>query len=385
MKNKNFPKTSIIVLNYNGKKFLKDCFESISRLNYPKNKIELIIVDNNSSDDSVPYMKKNFPYVKIIKNDTNLGYVGNNAGIKHAKGGFIALLNNDTKVDKNWLTELIKVITSNDSIGAVGSKVLFMDGRIQSVGHQEYPNFYWGDKGFLEHDEGQYQKIQEVPSICGCSVLYRKKCLNDVGLFDEDFFIYLEDVELSIKCRKKGWKLLYVPRSIVYHKYNGTNNLAFETKLVERNRLLLLAKHFPYRLPESLHGKGYYSRSDEDILDILPLVFKKLIEHNDLQTVYKILPNLFKNLKKINNFKIDCLLKELKNKEKGLKNKEKELKHKEKIKEKELKNKKEEFEKILEEKQKEVDRLYNSLGYKLILSNIWTVHNLFKKKRNVKE
>ena len=172
--NRVLPLVSIITVNYNGKQFLNDCFGSLMNLDYPKNKLEIFMVDNGSADTSLDYVRKKFPKVKIVINNENNYAKANNLGIKAAKGEYIALINNDVKVDKSWLITLVKVAQEDVSIGAVGSKILFTNGSIQSVGHQEYPNFYWGDIGFREKDTNRYNILKEVSSICGCSVLYRK-------------------------------------------------------------------------------------------------------------------------------------------------------------------------------------------------------------------
>src|SRR4030042_480542 len=105
-----FPLVSVITVNYNGRRFLAGCFKSLLNLKYPKDKLEIFMVDNNSRDDSVQFVHKNFPEIKVIHNDINNYCRGNNLGISRSKGKFVALLNNDTKVDKNWLGELVKVI-----------------------------------------------------------------------------------------------------------------------------------------------------------------------------------------------------------------------------------------------------------------------------------
>ncbi|MBM3254160.1 MAG: glycosyltransferase, partial [Candidatus Omnitrophica bacterium] len=149
------PDVSIIIVNFNGKQYLEKCFNSLFNLNYPKSHIEVIMVDNGSSDDSIDFTKKHFSKVKIIQNDVNNYCKANNLGIKESKGEFVALINNDTRVDKNWLIELIRVITNDRKIGATGSKILFPDGKINSISHQEFPDFYWGDLGLREFDNGQ--------------------------------------------------------------------------------------------------------------------------------------------------------------------------------------------------------------------------------------
>jgi GT2 family glycosyltransferase len=133
--NKISPSVSIITVNYNGEKHLDVCLSSLSCLNYPEDKLEVIMVDNGSTDGSVKFVDKNFPRVKIIKNEINNYCQANNLGIKRAKGRFIALINNDLKLDKDWLIELVSLIKDKNNIGAVTGKVLFFDGTLQAAGH----------------------------------------------------------------------------------------------------------------------------------------------------------------------------------------------------------------------------------------------------------
>ena len=310
---KEYPFVSLIVVNYNGKSYLKDCFNSLAQLNYPKNKMEFIMVDNCSVDNSIEFIKKNYPSVSIIRSDRNSYARANNLGIMKTRGKFVALLSNDVKIDMGWLIELIKVITNSKKIGAVGSKILLLDGRIQSVGQQEYPNLYWGDIGFHEIDKGQYEKIKEVESINCAAVLFRKECLEDIGLLDEDF-TYLEDIDLAIRCKRRGWKMTYVPSSIAHHRYSGTSFItnpedpeSVQRQKVEKNRLILIAKYFPDRLAESISTSAFfYIYKKYDLLyETLPLVFKKLLKENDKDAVIEILPNFFSNLRKIVHYEKD--------------------------------------------------------------------------------
>lgn len=306
---KDLPLISIIIVNHNGKKYLKNCFESILEQRYLKDKIEVLMVDNCSMDDSITFTIRNYPSVKVIKNDENNYCKANNLGIKKSKGDYIVFLNNDTVVDKDWLINLVKTASSNPRIGAVGSKILLKDGRINSTGHREQPNYYYSDEGFKEKDEGQYDTKEEVESICGCSVLYKKSCLEDVGGFDEDFIIYCEDVDMSIRCKKKGWKLFFAPKSVVTHEYNGSGNLDLQKKFVERNRLLLIAKHHPQMLPENLLVSDYYLKK-ENLFDIAPLIVNKIIKHHGVEIFLKLLPSLIDSFKKYEFMKKDYLIKE---------------------------------------------------------------------------
>jgi len=255
--NGNYPLVSIIVVNYNGKHLLKDCFDSLRRINYPKDKLEIFMVDNCSIDGSVKFIRESYPEIKIIGNNINNYCRANNLGIRSSTGEYAALLNSDTKVDKNWLMELVKVISNDNKIAAVGSKIVFDDGRIQSVGHVEFPNYYWGDDGFLEEDSCRYNQVQEVKSISNCSALYRIGVFDKVGFFDEDFEMYMEDVDIAFRMRKEQWKILYVPDSVVCHCLHGSGLKKEEQKFyVEKNRLLFIAKYFPEKLPDLFYGSG---------------------------------------------------------------------------------------------------------------------------------
>jgi len=309
------PSVSIIVVNHNGKQYLKTLLDSLFSLNYPKNKLETIIVDNCSKDGSSEYVKNYFPKIKIVKNDINNYCLANNMGIKIAKGQFIALINNDVKIDKNWLVELIGVINENRSIGAVTGKILFPDGRIQGTGHHELPNFYWSDRGFKEEEKLQYENIEEITSISHCAALYRRECFDDVGLLDEDFNMFLEDVDMSIRAKQKGWKLFYVPKSFAYHKFHGSAGEELVKFYCERNRLLLTAKHFPEQFSQALYGKGYFTALNgskkNELTKVLGDVFATLIKHHDNDVAISLLPGIFKSLSKIFNLEKDYMIEQL--------------------------------------------------------------------------
>jgi MoaA/NifB/PqqE/SkfB family radical SAM enzyme/GT2 family glycosyltransferase len=316
------PLVSIITVNYNGKALLEDCFNSLLASNYPKDKIEIFMVDNGSQDGSVDYARKEFACVKVILNSENNYAKANNLAIKEARGEFIALVNNDIKAEKDWLIHLVEAARRDPLVGAVGSKILFMDGSVQSVGHQEYPNFYWGDIGFRDTDGKQYEIEREVVSICGCAVLYRRKCLDEAGYFDEDFNMFLEDVDMSIRCRNKGWKLLVCPGSVIYHKFHQT--IASEENArnwQEANRLLLIAKHWPEKLADALHGKGYFAAlergSYENVKDIglvLGKAYLKLVKEHGEAAAGKLSPDLFKAICRIRNLERDHFIQDIKDK-----------------------------------------------------------------------
>ncbi|NQT75663.1 MAG: glycosyltransferase [Candidatus Omnitrophica bacterium] len=313
---KNYPNVGIITVNFNGRKHLKELFDSVFRLQYPKDKMEVILVDNASTDDSVRFVKKNYPKVRIIKNDVNNYTKAVNLGIDSAeKAEYVALVNNDTRMSKNWLVELIGVISKDKKIAAVGSKILNMKGKVQNAGHYELPNFYWGERGAGQKAK-RYTTVEEVPSLCGAAVLYRKDPLFETGLFDEDFVIYGEDVDMALRLRKKGYKLMFVPKSIIYHEFHGTASEDLAHYYIERNRLLFLAKHYPYKLSNSLLGSGYFTAeksidSCSKIYSIFPDVIKKLIKAHPLDIASEVASEVFEEMGKIINYENDLLAKEI--------------------------------------------------------------------------
>ncbi len=302
--NNNCPLISIIIVNYNGKHLLKECFDSLMDMNYPKDRREIFMVDNCSNDGSVQFVQESYPEIKIIGNNINNYCMANNVGIKSSNGEYVAFLNNDTKVDKNWLIELVKIISSDNEIGAVGSKIVFMDGRTQSVGHAEFPNYYWGDNGFLEEDKQQYNRVKKVESISNCAALYRRKVFNEIGFFDEDFEMYMEDVDMAFRLREKKWNILYVPESIVSHHLHGSNINEEEFKFhIEKNRLLFMAKHFPEKLPDLFYGSGEILRLKYSYFQSLLIsLLNKLINLYGDKEAAKIFLEVKESVRKIQDF-----------------------------------------------------------------------------------
>ena len=307
-KNVNFPLVSIIVVNYNGRRFLKDCFSSLLNLNYPKNKLEIIMVDNGSQDGSVTYVRRYFRKVKIIKNKKNNYAQANNLGILRSKGEFIALVNNDTKADKNWLIPLVRLAKKDKRIGAVGSKILLPDGRLQSFGQKDYYDFFWGDRGLGDRaDSPEYNVVVEVEGLCGAAVLFRRECFEDVGLLDEDFNMVYEDVDIGLRCRKKGWKLFICPDSIIYHKFHGSINRGGGISYwVRRNRLLFIAKHWPEKLPQAFVNKfeftmetDFSTNNSAALINILGDVVLKVLKEKGLRKFIAIAPQLFNTVSRL--------------------------------------------------------------------------------------
>jgi hypothetical protein len=239
---------SIVVLNYNGKSFLHDCLAALRRQTYPT--YEVIVVDNASMDGSAEYVSIHFPEVRLIRAERNLGFAaGNNLGIRAARGEFVALLNNDTQAHPEWLSELIKGMQSVPEVGMCASKMLFMHNPtyINSAGIcLNVAGFAWDQWGG-KLDDPHTQNSAEVFGACAGAALYRRAMLERLGGFDEDFFIYLEDVDLAWRARWLGWRCLYVPTARVLHFHSGTMGEGSPQKqyLLGRNKVWLLFKNVP--------------------------------------------------------------------------------------------------------------------------------------------
>jgi len=392
------PFVSVVVLNYNGLRFLDGCLGSLARLDYPQDRLEVLLVDNVSTDGSADLAEKRFPWVRVVKNGRNLGFAaGNNVAMRSTQAEFVALLNNDTVVDSQWLSGLVEAAERDPRVGACTSKLLFLHDRarvrleaptfrpsdfgsadqrelgirlfsarvIQGsecreadpldgfYGPEPSPDgpFHWSsgraslglpviksggeatlllrvsaprptaepvelklsagdrilgewsigaapvevelplpssvlegaspvvqnagtlilsdgsgrDRGtivrgtevYQEDDLGQYDQREEVFAGCGAAILLRRTMLEDVGLFDEDFFMYYEDMDLSWRARRRGWKILYVPEAVVRHIHCGSSGEWSPLFLyhVERNRLLMLAKNAPLALAAGEHAR----------------------------------------------------------------------------------------------------------------------------------
>ena len=242
------PMVSVVIPNWNGRHFLEECLESLKNQTF-KN-FETILVDNGSADGSVEFVEQRYPFIRIIRNERNLGFTGgNNEGIRLARGKYIVLLNNDTTAEPAWLEELTKAIGSDRQVGMWASKVYsyYERDRIEAVGELLYWDGLNRARGQYEKDRGQYEKIEEILFPPGCGCMYFKKVLDEIGLFDEDFFAYGDDAEIGIRARMAGWRCLYVPRAIIYHKNSGTAGQYSPVKAfyVERNRFWVTLKYFP--------------------------------------------------------------------------------------------------------------------------------------------
>ena len=239
---------SVVVLNYNGKKFLEACLNSLRNQTYKD--LEVIVVDNGSSDGSAEYTEKHFPWARLVKNENNLGFAGGtNAGIRNAYGDYIITLNNDTWVESDFVEQLIRPMDDR-CVGMCASKMLFPDGRINSTGICLSRSGAAWDRGMFEQDQGQYDAEEDVFGPCAGAALYRKDMLDEIGIFDENFFIYMEDVDLAFRGRMAGWKCIYVPHAKVHHLHSRTMGFGSNNSVYYGNRNIIwfVVKDFPTRI-----------------------------------------------------------------------------------------------------------------------------------------
>jgi GT2 family glycosyltransferase len=219
----NFPKVFIVILNWNGLQDTLQCLESVYKLDYPDFRVS--VVDNGSTDDSVEVIKNKYPLAKVILNGDNLGYGGgNNVGIRHALANgaqYVWLLNNDTTIEADALLKMVVEAEKNPDIGIAGSKIYYFGSqkKIWFAGASiDWKNGCSNHIGMDETDTGQYDHVKHVDRITGCSMLVRKSVCESVGLFDEAYFLYVEEVDWCVRARKAGFKIVFVPSSVVYHK-----------------------------------------------------------------------------------------------------------------------------------------------------------------------
>jgi len=254
-------KVFIVILNWNGLDDTRECILSLKKNTYAN--YEIVVVDNGSADSSPHALKKEFPDIEIIENKINAGFAGgNNIGIEYSLGkgaDYILLLNNDTTVENDFLTELVKRGESDEKIGLLESKICFYD----------EPNKIWfaGGKidwlkvsgrhiGLNELDSGKYDKIEEVDYLTGCCLLIKKSVIEKIGKLSEDYFLYYEDTDFCLRAKNAGFKCVYVPASKMYHKvsrstkpgspsyiyYHTRNGLYLSKKNAGIRRILL----YPY-------------------------------------------------------------------------------------------------------------------------------------------
>lgn len=246
------PLVSVVIANWNGAKHLDECLAAL-RAQTVRDTLEVIVVDNGSTDGSLEILHRFTDLVRVIRNETNVGFAaGCNQGIRASSAAYIALLNNDAVAEPTWLAELVRAMRSSPEVGSCTSKILSYDDHavLDNAGHVVFGDGLTRGRGRLQIDRGQFDREEEVFCFSGCAALLRRTMLDDVGLFDESFFAYCEDADLGLRARLRGWRCLYVPTAVVYHKFSASSEAfsAFKALHVERNRLWLALKDLPLPL-----------------------------------------------------------------------------------------------------------------------------------------
>lgn len=228
------PDLSIVILSYNTKALTRECLTSLSASKRGVYTTEVIVCDNGSTDGSMAMIQKEFPNVIIIENRKNLGFAaGNNPGIKRARGRYILLLNSDTEVPEETFRVMIDFMDEKTDAGAATCKVVLPQGSIDPACHRGFPTpwvaftyisklekLFPKTRLFGEYHQGykDLNSIHDVDCITGAFFLVRRKVIEDIGLLDEDYFMYGEDIDWSYRIRKHGWKILYNPQVTILHK-----------------------------------------------------------------------------------------------------------------------------------------------------------------------
>jgi GT2 family glycosyltransferase len=248
---------SVVVVTWNRRNLLRSCLQSLTLqdLNQP---FEVVVVDNGSDDGSPEmvlsdYGKTTGFRLELIRNRENRGFcAANNQGFRASDSEFVALLNNDAEAEPDWLRKLATAFEGRPDVGMAASKILVHEDprRIDKAGHLIYPDGQNRGRGSGELDEGQYDRVEEILWPDGCAAMYRRAMLDEIGGFDEEFFAYADDAELGLRAQIAGWKCLYIPGAVVRHHRGATLGLRSSRRLelIERNRLLLAAKLFPWSL-----------------------------------------------------------------------------------------------------------------------------------------
>jgi GT2 family glycosyltransferase len=217
---------SIVIPNFNGRFILEDCLESIDKSSQkPK---EIIVVDNGSTDDSLLFLKLNYQKVKVIKNTKNLGFAAAvNQGVKKSSSNWVAVVNNDVVLDKNWLKEIQKGITKykQENVGCFCGLVFDKAGK--KIEGQGLEYHIYGKAGNIGNGT-KFQKLNDkenyVFGSSGAAAVYNKKALSKAGWFDNNFFAYLEDVDLSLRLQANGFKTVFLPKAVSFHKGGATSH-----------------------------------------------------------------------------------------------------------------------------------------------------------------
>lgn len=301
------PKVSIIVVNWNGKQLLAGCLESVQKQTYTD--FEIIVVDNGSTDGSCDYLKKTFPGIHLIELSENRGFTGgNNIGFSQSSGEYIVLLNNDATIQKNWLEVMVTALESDPGLGSCSSKII-IEGteRLDSAGDL-FTTAFTGTKWGELQKASLFTESRTVAGPCAAAAIYRRGMLEQIGFFDEDFFLNHEDTDLNLRAWLAGWRCQFVPDAVAYHKVSASIGNLSDTSVYyfSRNSLWVWIKNAPaslmiFLLPQRIlyelnafinfcliHGKWTpFFQGKWDALKGIPRMYRKrkLTKNRKLTTI----------------------------------------------------------------------------------------------------
>jgi len=241
---------SIVILSYNTQDLLRKCLQSVEKAKKGNYQVEIVVVDNASTDGSPEMVEEEFSRVKLIKSRKNLGYAGgNNLGLKKARGDYILFLNSDTEIKPDALTEMIKFMNKNPKVGASSVKTMLFTGGMDPDCHRGFPTPWASISYFLGLEKlfpktklfGQYHKfylnldkVHEIDAGFGTFMFVRKKALEQVGNWDDQYFFYGEDLDLFYRIREANWKIMFYPKPLVTHHKGASSGLRKESKEVAK-------------------------------------------------------------------------------------------------------------------------------------------------------
>jgi GT2 family glycosyltransferase len=239
------PLASVVVPSLNGAHLLPACLDSLTAQSYPE--IEVIVSDGASIDGTRELLEGRYRSVRLLRLPRNLGFAGNvNAGFRSAHGEVLCVLNNDAEADRDWVAAGVEALMSHPEIGSVASKVVYLDGQtINSAGDLLGRDGAPRQRGNGLPDGAEWDREMAVFGASGGAAAYRRAMLEDVGTFDEAFFMYLEDVDLAFRAQLRGWSCLYVPSARAAHRGGGSGGGALESFYNGRNLIRLLVKDLP--------------------------------------------------------------------------------------------------------------------------------------------
>lgn len=245
------PRVTAVVQNWNRRDLLQPCLAALRGQSYPSS--EIVLVDNGSTDDSVAYVREHFPEVTVMALPDNRGFAaGNNVAIRASNSRYIALLNNDAQPEADWLEAMMDALATHPEVGFCASKMLYLDDlqTIDTAGDVFYDYGAGGKRGMDQPDGCEFSRAEYVFGACAGAAIYRRSMLQDIGLFDEDFFLYMEDIDLSFRAQLRGYKCLFVPAGRVYHQVSATTGRGSRLSIYYslRNMLYVLVKDLPTSL-----------------------------------------------------------------------------------------------------------------------------------------